>query len=221
MNERPGEAATSSNRRWRFVIIGIFAVGISLVALTIFSQIFPFNVQPEAIPVPLESGLVADYGTDPQTFRIPALRPAIITDIARDTESEIPPRHATLLASILTPENTPFLPTATPSPPPPRPVQTSTSEPLSRPPPVGPTETATVANTLPPPDPPTVGPTPSPTFSLEKPTDAVPTLEITALSTMPPPTVQENTLTALASQTNPNSNCHADPYTAALVKCVK
>ncbi len=32
MDERPGELDPSNNRRWRLVIIGIFVLGISLVA---------------------------------------------------------------------------------------------------------------------------------------------------------------------------------------------
>ena len=110
------EGEKTNNRLWRLVIILIFTVGISLVALTAFSQIFPFSAEPESVPVPLDSGLVADYGADPRTFRIPAMRPGIITDIARDRETEISPRHATLIANILTPDIPAPLPTPTPSP---------------------------------------------------------------------------------------------------------
>ena len=201
MNEPLGDPDSSNSRRWRLIIIGIFAVGISLVALTVFSQIFPFNAQPESIPVDLDSGLNADYGTDPQTFRIPAFRPAIITDIARDTNTEIPARHATLLANILTPEENPVLPTPTPSPPP-RPTREPTDEP---PPPPAPTATATPANTEPP-APTAVIETPTPTLDVGKPTEPLPTIVITIEPTFLPtatPTLPGPTSTPLPPKPTP------------------
>jgi hypothetical protein len=187
MFERPEEPDASNSRRWRLIISGIFAVGISLLALTVFSQIFPFSAQPESIPVPLDSDLAADYGADPRTFRIPAFRPEIITDIARDTKTEIPSRHATLLANILTPEDNPPLLTPTPSPAPPRPTRVPTEEP---PAPPQPSATNTPANTELPPEPtttvPTLTPTLTSTIQVEKPTDAVPTIEITVEPTFFP-----------------------------------